>query len=129
VRLSASIPAKGKELTLHLVNYDRTEPARQRRLKKDADPRNPEYEYVPSPGGGAMDEKPIAAPPSKVQLVVPPGMQLAGAVAHSPEWDAPRKLTTTVTPANPKAKTPAVLTIEVPEFLVYCVVRLPDGAK
>lgn len=121
VRLSASVPEKGGELTLHLVNYNRTEPARQRSLKKDADPKNPEYEYKPSTGSGTIDEKPIAAPTSKIQLLVPAGVKLGDATAHSPEWDAPKKLTTTVNRD--------VVTIEVPEFLVYCVVRLPHEAK
>lgn len=121
VRLSASVPEQGGELTLHLVNYNRTEPDRQRHLKAGADPRNPEYEYKPSAGGGAMDEKPIAAPATTIKLLVPAGIKLSQAVAHSPEWDAPKPLTTMLNRD--------VLTIEVPEFLVYCVVRLPDASQ
>jgi hypothetical protein len=99
VRLSANRSANVNELTLHLVNYNRTEPDAKNRT-----------------GKGAMDEKPIAAPPSIVHLVAPPGVKLGKVTAHSPEWSEPRTLETTPTADG--------LEIRVPEYLVYCVVRV-----
>jgi hypothetical protein len=100
VRLSANRSAKIDELTLHLVNYNRTEPD----LVKN------------KVGKGAMDEKPIAAPASTLRLVTPQDVKLGKATAYSPEWSEPRVLETSATADG--------LEIRVPEYLVYCVVRI-----
>lgn len=100
VRLSANRSAKVDELTLHLVNYNRIEPA---------DPKG-------RTGKGAMDEKPIAAPPSTLHFVIPTGMKPGKVTAHSPEWNEPRTLETTPTADG--------IDIRVPEYLVYCIVRI-----
>ncbi|MCE9607308.1 MAG: hypothetical protein K8U03_20675 [Planctomycetia bacterium] len=104
VRLSANRSfgktGAGGELTLHLVNYDRTEPD----LVKN------------KTGQGAMDEKPIAAKPATLRFVVPPDTQIGKVTAHSPEWSEPRVVET--------KRSGDVLEIKVPEYLVYCVLRL-----
>jgi hypothetical protein len=114
VRLSANRSAKrtdaADEVTLHLVNYDRTEPEIPE--KKKADPNAKRG----NTGKGAMDEKPIAAKPSKLTFVAPAGIEVGKAIAYSPEWTGPRELAAKSTDAG--------LEIEVPEYLVYCVIRL-----
>lgn len=107
VRVSASLPAASHpqaadELTLHFVNYDRTEP--------------PQANGKPSSGRGIVDERPVAAKDIGVDLRLPPGRRVASGEFFSPEQPDPQ---------------PVVVTHEgdrvrwtVPEFLVYGVVRL-----
>jgi hypothetical protein len=54
VRVSASRPADGKELTLHFVNYNREEPADKK-----------------SAGKTIRDERPIATKPFAADLLLP----------------------------------------------------------
>src|SRR4030095_11041757 len=61
VRVSASRPADGDEITLHFVNYNREEPADKKNR-----------------GSGIKDEKPIAAPPSQADLKLDPKLYAAG---------------------------------------------------
>jgi hypothetical protein len=127
VRLSANRSAKrtdaADEITLHLVNYNRTEPELKLRVKPDADAAAKEAALVAAKrsntGKGCMDEKPIPAAPSTITFVAPAGSSVGKATAYSPEWTEPRVLETKQTEAG--------LEIKVPEYLVYCVIRLGAG--
>jgi len=108
VRVSASVPASAaggdsdrrlSELTLHFVNYNRTEPAQRR-----------------SPGSGIVDEKPIAARGVKADLPISPGQRVTKVVAISPESPEPVECKFTVSGSR--------LKFEMPEFLVYGVARV-----
>jgi hypothetical protein len=102
VRVSASRPAKGKELTLHFVNYNRTESKdKQGNLNKQA---------------GSKDENPIAAEGVKVDFVLPAGARVTRVLASSPEESAPVTLTTQVKNGR--------LQFTVPRFLVYAIARI-----
>ncbi|MBQ11991.1 MAG: hypothetical protein CMJ45_10625 [Planctomyces sp.] len=103
VRVSASRPASGNELTLHFVNYNRTEPPRSANGK-------------PSAGGGIRDEKPIAVAGFKADVALPDGFKVSRAEALVPELDRPVPLT--VRRAGDRVQ------FSVPGFLVYSVVRL-----
>ena len=99
VRVSTSRPSAGGELDLHLVNYNRTEPAKKR-----------------SPGGGIADEKPIAVTSVGVDLVLPADFNPASAVFITPETPEPKPI--------PLTRVGNRIKFTVPEFLVYGVVRL-----
>ncbi len=103
VRVSASRPATGDEITLHLVNYNRTEPPRGKDGK-------------PSAGGGIADEKPIAASGVKVDFRLPPETHATHAEVLTPEND----VATIVKFQQADGR----VNFEMPEFLVYCVVRI-----
>ncbi len=99
VRVSASRPAKGDEIALHFVNYNRDEPAMKR-----------------SPGAGIQDEKPIAADGVAVDFVVPKGVEVAGVRVVTPE-----------APDGVEVKFQVVagrVRFDVPKFLVYAVARI-----
>jgi len=127
VRLSANRSAPradaSDEITLHLVNYNRTEPELKVKYKPDADAAAKEAALAAAKrsntGKGCMDEKPIPAAPSTITFVAPPGLSVGKATAYSPEWTEPRELET--------KRTDAGLEIKVPEYLVYCVIRLGAG--
>jgi acetyl esterase/lipase len=100
VRVSASRPAgSDTELTLHFVNYNRTEPEKPR-----------------SPGGGIQDEKPIPVTGIRVDLPIPSGQRVAAVRFLTPE-----QATSTSVPFSTEA---GRLLFTVPEFLVYGVVSL-----
>jgi len=103
VRVSASRPAGGNELDLHLVNYNRTEPPRGGDGK-------------PSAGGGLKDEKPIAVAGVKADVLLPAGLQVGRVEILVPERKEPV--------AVKFQRTGNRVQFEVPEFLVYCVIRL-----
>jgi len=103
VRISASRPAVGNELTLHLVNYNRTEPPRGGDGK-------------PSAGGGIKDEKPIAVTGVTADVLLPEGLDVGVVEALSPEKTGAVKLKF--------SRTGRRVRFTVPGFLVYCVVRL-----
>jgi hypothetical protein len=103
VRVSASRPAKGNELTIHFVNYHREEPPRQ----ANGDP---------SPGGGIRDEKPLPARDVHAEVVVPTGFYVATIEALSPEQPDP--VTLEVRPLDGR------IGFTMPEFLVYGVARV-----
>ena len=67
VRVSASVPAAGGEVALHFVNYNRDEPAQPR-----------------DPGRGIADEKPLAVEGVTADVVMPPGMAVAGVRVMTP---------------------------------------------
>lgn len=99
VRVSASKPRKGSEITLHFVNYNRKEP----KGKANA-------------GRGYVDDNPIAAENIKVDLVVPAGQRVVRVEALAPEEPAPVLL---------KAEEQAGrLRFTMPRFLVYGIARV-----
>lgn len=104
VRVSASRPAAGREITLHFVNYNREEPP------LDAQGR-------PSAGRGIVDEKPIQTSPLTAHLLLPPDTQVERLETMTPESPASNSL-------RFKADVDGRVRIVVPEFLVYRIVRI-----
>ena len=94
-----AIRAAWEELTLHLVNYNRTEPAKKR-----------------SPGAGIHEEKPIAVGGVRADLALPAGFRVGAVEVLTPEADGPAPLRAEVRDGR--------LSFTVPEFLVYAVVRI-----
>jgi hypothetical protein len=104
LRVSASRPAGDeREWDLHFVNYNRVEPPRS------ADGR-------PSPGGGAQDEKPIAAKGIRAALRVPGGRRVVAVEVISPE--RPEGV------AAPFEMEKGAVRFTVEEVLVYAVARV-----
>jgi hypothetical protein len=102
VRVSASRPRQGNELTLHFVNYNREEPAAKR-----------------SPGRGIQDEKPLPAEGVTVDLVLPQGLKAPRVVFATPEADDVELAATTVGDR---------VRFTLPQFLVYGIARVqPTG--
>lgn len=99
VRVSASKPAKGSEITLHFVNYNRTEPDKPR-----------------SPGSGIKDEKPIAVEKVGVDFVLPKGAKVTKIVVATPEEPDGTEVQFAVKEGRVK--------FEVPKFLVYSIARV-----
>jgi hypothetical protein len=100
VRISASRPVGGDELTLHFVNYNRQEPEKKR-----------------SPGRGIVDERPIAVEGVKADLQLPLGTRCSEVVVLTPESPEPRAVVFEQTAEGR-------LRFSVPSFLVYSVVRI-----
>lgn len=98
VRVSASMPVKGGEVTLHFVNYNRTEPKEPK-----------------SPGGGIKDEKPIAAEGVKADFVLPKDAKVKKVIFATPEGEEQE--------LKFEAKDGRVK-FDVPKFLVYGIVRV-----
>ncbi len=103
VRISASQPVAGGELDLHLVNYNRVEPPRGANGK-------------PSAGKGFSDEKPIAVSGVKADVVVPSGLSVRRVEVLVPEREQAVSLKF--------QREGNRVRFSVPEFLVYCVIRL-----
>lgn len=99
VRVSASQPQKGNGITLHFVNYNRTEPLKKR-----------------SPGRGIKDEKPTAVEGIKVDFQLP-----SGTVLESVSFATPESKEAVAIPFELKGNR-AKLTL--PKFLVYGIVHL-----
>jgi len=99
VRVSASRPAAGNELTLHFVNYNRVEPAEKR-----------------SAGGGAGDEKPIAAAEILCDARLPAGRRVVRITALTPE--SPGGVELAFTESDGRVR------FMLPGFLVYGVARI-----
>ena len=99
VRVSASRPAAGNEITLHFVNYNRTEPEKKK-----------------SPGTGIKDEKPIAVGKVNVDFALPKGATVSKVHMLTPETPEPVELKFTVQGDRLKFETPG--------FLVYGVTRI-----
>ena len=106
VRVSASRPAAGGEVTVHLVNYDRTEPKEKR-----------------SAGSGIVDERPRPVSGIVADLRLPAGTGATRVVVLSPEYPGPRDVR--FESAEGRVR------FTVPEFLVYGVARvgLTDPGK
>ncbi|MBT4864005.1 MAG: hypothetical protein HON53_02645 [Planctomycetaceae bacterium] len=103
VRVSASRPPQGDELTLHFVNYNRTEPPPQKNGR-------------PNAGGGIKDEKPIAAKGIRADIVLPKEFRPGAVQFVTPENPQPVALKATLKEGR--------LSFALPEFLVYGVVRI-----
>lgn len=102
VRLSASRPANDdKRIDLHLVNYNRAEPADGK---------------VKSAGAGALDEKPLMVKLAPINFLVPKGMTFTQATIMSPDWHEPRIVQV--------KQQKDIVRVNVPAFWVYAVVRL-----
>jgi hypothetical protein len=99
VRVSASVPAKGGEITLHFVNYNRTEPKEPK-----------------SSGSGIKDEKPIAVEGVKADFVLPKGAKVKNLTFATPEDPDGTKIQIDEKDGR--------LKFEVPKFLVYAIVRI-----
>ncbi len=100
VRVSATRPANGNGLAVHLVNYNREEPPRGRNGK-------------PSGGRGISDEKPIAVPSSKVRIRLPKGQ-----IVSSVKFLTPESAEKTLLDVRLKSQ---FLQVTLPKFLVYGV--------
>jgi hypothetical protein len=96
VRVSATRPARGQEITIHFVNYgcDRSETKLT----------------------GIAAERPVAVTGVRANLVIPAGWKLRAVEAMTPEDPEPVHLNAEVTGARVR--------FEVPRFLVYSVVRV-----
>jgi hypothetical protein len=103
MRIAANRPAGGGEIDLHFVNYNREEPPRM----KDGSP---------SSGGGAKDEKPIAAGPVGVDFVLPAGAKIASVEFITPEEAEPKTVAFKLSDGR--------IQFETPGFLVYGVARM-----
>jgi hypothetical protein len=104
VRVSASQPARSeKEIDLHFVNYNRTEPPRG-------------ADGQPSPGGGIADEKPVPVSGMAADVALPAGATLREARFIAPEEAAPRKLDVSVQDGRAR--------FVIPEILVYGAVQI-----
>jgi hypothetical protein len=103
VRVSATRPAIGDALHLHLVNYNRTEPSKPK-----------------SPGGGIQDEKPISVSEFLCALPIPDGTRLKGIRFLTPEKKNPVEVAGDVQETG-------MVYFTIPEFLVYAVVELSLG--
>jgi hypothetical protein len=99
VRVSASRPAAGDELTIHFVNYNRTEPKERR-----------------SPGSGIADERPRPVSGIRADLRLPPGTRAASIQILSPEY--PQVLGSSFWSDAGRIR------FTMPEFLVYGVARI-----
>ncbi len=99
VRVSASKPAKGNEITLHFVNYNRTEPEKPK-----------------SPGGGIKDEKPTAVEGVKADFVLPKDAKVKKVMVATPEEPDGAEVKFEVKDGR--------LKFEVPKFLVYAIARV-----
>jgi hypothetical protein len=99
VRISASKPRKGNEITLHFVNYNRKEP----KGKANA-------------GRGYVDDNPIAAEGVKVDFQVPAGRRVVRVEALTPEEPMPLALKTEIQAGR--------LRFTMPRFLVYGIARV-----
>lgn len=104
VRVSAGRPARGDDLLVHFVNYNRVEPDKKR-----------------SAGGGIKDEKPVAVDGIKADVLLPAGFRVGKVLALSPEQDEPVELAA-------ESKDGRVR-FTVPKFLVYGVawIKLEPG--
>jgi len=99
VRVSASVPTKGNELTLHFVNYNREEPAKKR-----------------SPGSGIKEEKPLAVEGVTVDLVIPKGYKVKRVLIATPEDTEAVSVEHTTKEGH--------IQFIVPKFLVYSIARV-----
>ncbi len=99
VRVSASKLAKGGEITLHFVNYNRTEPDKPK-----------------SPGSGIKDEKPIATEGVTGDFVLPKDAKVKKVIVATPEDPEGTEVKFEVKDGR--------LKFEVPKFLVYAIARV-----
>ena len=103
VRVSAGRPAKGNDLVLHYVNYNREEPPKGKDGK-------------PSAGSGIRDEKPLAVKGVSADVVLPAGFRVTAVEVMSPEMPDPT--------AIEFQESGGRVRFTMPEFLVYGVARI-----
>jgi hypothetical protein len=103
VRVSASRPATGSDITIHFVNYNREEPADKKQ-----------------PGRGIEDEKPLASPSLACDLLLPAGTRVDRVEFLTPEEDEAHLLEFEQGGSR--------LKFHVPSFLVYGVARVRLGS-
>jgi hypothetical protein len=108
VRVSASRPAKGDELDIHFVNYNRTEPP------KNAD-------GTPSTGRGIIDEQPLEVPAIACDVLLPAGFKAAAVEAITPESPDPQPIIFTQSGGR--------IQFTQPKFLVYSIARIKLAMK
>jgi hypothetical protein len=98
VRVSASRPAAGDEITMHFVNYNREEPKQAARTV------------------GIADERPIAVEGVRADVIIPKGFRAVKVEMVTPEDPDPKEL------AIERAEGRVQFTL--PKFLVYAVARI-----
>ena len=103
LRVCANRPAKGNEIDLHFVNYDRDELPKRANGKANH-------------GRGPADERPKAVSGIKVSFVLPAGMKVSEVEVISPEYE--KALHPDFRFADGR------ISFTMPEFLVYAVARL-----
>jgi hypothetical protein len=103
---SASAARLPTELTLHFVNYNRTEPAERR-----------------SPGGGIAEEQPIAAEAIRCEVQLPTGTRAVRIVAATPEEPDAAEIA-----FEPASNTGNRIAFTLPGFLVYRIARIELAA-
>ena len=103
VRVSASRPAKGTDVAIHFVNYNREEPS-------------PNNNGQPSTGGGITDEKPLAVKTIHTNFILPVGMAVETVEMLTPTSDESLNL--------PFTQIDNRITFDLSEFSVYCLVRI-----
>ena len=103
LRVCANRPAKGNEIDLHFVNYDRDE------LPKRANGKS-------NHGRGPTDERPIAVSGAEVFFVLPEGVKVSEVEVISPEYQKPLLPDFRFVDGR--------ISFTMPEFLVYAVARL-----
>lgn len=104
VRISANRSQKGGELTLHFVNYNRTEPDKKR-----------------SPGRGIVEEKPIAVDAVHADMLLPGGARVLKVLVQTPEEPEAVELKFETKDGR--------LKFTLPKFLVYAVARVNVGTE
>lgn len=104
IRVSAGRPPSANELTLHFVNYNREEPPR------DGNGR-------PGTGGGIIDEKPIRTHSFTADVALPAWGQVERVESATPELQD-------IVEIPFRGKGDNRLRFEVPEFLVYRIIRI-----
>ena len=103
VRVSASRPNTSKQIDVHFVNYNRTEPPKSKNGR-------------PNGGRGTQDEKPISAKPIKANFRIPHAINVNKLEFLTPESNEAVPLEFQINDER--------LLFEVPEFLVYGIVRI-----
>jgi len=103
VRISASRPAAGNEITLHLVNYNRIEPPKDKQGR-------------PSPGRGVQDEKPLPVDGVTADLALPTKSSVTSIQFLTPESGSATDVAFNVDEGRVRFR--------VPKFLVYGVARV-----
>ena len=104
VRVSASRPASGNEITLHFVNYNREEAADKKNR-----------------GRGIADEKPIATSAFESDLRLPRGFAVSRIEFLTPESE--QTISVDFRQSRERVR------FQVPPFLVYGVARVSDNRK
>ena len=103
VRVSASRPAKGTDVAIHFVNYNREEPS-------------PNNNGQPSTGGGITDEKPLPVKTIHTNFILPVGTTVETVEMLTPTSNESLNL--------PFTQIDNRITFDLSEFSVYCLVLI-----